>query len=70
MVTEQLIHCVLCNQGFDRHESFVRHQRDTHSSDATMSPAVHKEMGSVLMHQPQYARPGRGPNVLLAKLLL
>jgi hypothetical protein len=40
----QVIHCVLCNRGFDCHESFVTHQREAHSSGSTMSPTVHEEM--------------------------
>lgn len=36
------LHCVLCNQVFDRHESFVRHQREAHSSDLT-EPLMHTQ---------------------------
>jgi hypothetical protein len=43
----QVVHCVLCNRGFDRHKSFVRHQREAHSSDATMSTAVYKDIKSI-----------------------
>jgi hypothetical protein len=42
-----LSHCILCNRGFDRHKSFVGHQREAHSSDATRSPAVYKDIKSI-----------------------
>merc|ERR1712093_964438 len=29
----QLIHCVLCNRRFDRHESVARHQREAHPAE-------------------------------------
>lgn len=32
----QLIHCVLCNRRFDRHESVARHQREAHPSEPGM----------------------------------
>lgn len=38
----QQIHCVLCNRSFGRQESFARHQRQAHSSHATISPAIGK----------------------------